>query len=109
MSAGVLVFLYVADPENSPGSVAAAYHSVSRALAGTPGLVGNTLLRTVDGSQSFAVLSEWTDLTAFRTWEEGSGHRGTTAPLRPLQDSTPAAPFCVYEVVASYLRNVQVL
>src|SRR6266571_7929196 len=79
MSAAVRVLLYVTDPENAPGSVEAAYHAVSRALDGTPGLVGNTLLRAVDDPRAFAVLSEWTDLSAFRAWEVGSEHRGTTA------------------------------
>jgi heme-degrading monooxygenase HmoA len=102
MSAAVRVVLYVADPADAPGSVEAAYHAVSRALDGTPGLVGNTLLRCVDDPRAFAVLSEWSDLAAFRAWEEGSGHRGTTAALRPLQDSDRVGPFRIYEVAASY-------
>jgi heme-degrading monooxygenase HmoA len=102
MSAGVRVLLYVADPPDQPGSVEAAYHAVSRALAGTPGLISNALLRAVDDPRSFAVLSEWADLGAFRAWEVGAGHRGTTASLRPLQDSSRAAAFGIYEVAASY-------
>ncbi len=102
MSAAVRVLLYVTDPKDAPGSVEAAYHAVSQALDGTPGLVGNTLLRSVADPRAFAVLSEWTDLSAFRSWEEGSEHRGTTAALRPLQDSTRAAAFGIYEVAAAY-------
>ena len=102
MSAAVRVLLYVTDPENAPGSVEAAYHAVSRALDGTPGLVGNTLLRAVDDPRAFAVLSEWADLSAFRAWEVGSEHRGTTASLRPLQDSARTETFRIYEVAAAY-------
>lgn len=102
MSAAVRVLLYVTDPDRAPGSVEAAYHAVSRALEGTPGLVGNTLLRALDDPQAFAILSEWADLRAFRTWENGSEHRGTTASLRPLQDSSRNEAFRIYEVAASY-------
>lgn len=98
----VRVLLYVADPEHAPGSVEAAYHAVSRELDGTPGLAGNTLLRSIDDPRAFAVLSEWTDLDSFRTWEEGSRHRDTTASLRPLQDTGRAEVFRIYEVAAAY-------
>lgn len=102
MSTGVRVLLYVADPPGAPGSVEEAYHAVSHALAGTPGLVANTLLRSVDDPQAFAVLSEWTDLAAFRAWEETSDHRQDTAPLRPMQDAGRSSAHGIYEVAASY-------
>ncbi len=98
----VRVVLYVADPDDGPGSVEAAYHKVSRALAGTPGLTGNHLLRSVADPRAFAVLSEWTDLRAFSAWEEGTTHRQSTAVLRPLQDPSRGQAFCVYEIVSSY-------
>jgi heme oxygenase (mycobilin-producing) len=98
----VRVLLYVADPKGAPGSVEAAYHAVSQELDGTPGLAGNTLLRSLDDPMAFAVLSEWTDINAFRTWEEGSRHRDTTASLRPLQDPNGSGVFRIYEVAASY-------
>ncbi|MEV5755120.1 antibiotic biosynthesis monooxygenase [Actinoallomurus sp. NPDC052308] len=98
----VHVLLYVTDPDDAPGSVEAAYHDISRALDGTPGLVGNRLLRSVGDPRSFAVHSEWTDLEAFQVWERGNDHRSTTASLRPLQDATRGATFGIYEVAASY-------
>jgi heme oxygenase (mycobilin-producing) len=101
-SVPVHVIVYLSDPEDALGSVEAAYHGVSRALDGTPGLTGNFLLRSVNSPRSFAVLSEWADMQAFRDWEAGNGHRGVTAPLRPLQDSTHGETFGVYEVAASY-------
>jgi heme-degrading monooxygenase HmoA len=108
-NSAVLVLLYVTDPADAPGSAEAAYHEVSVALDATPGLVGNTLLRGADDPRQMAVLSEWTDLQAFRAWESGSTHRDTTAALRPLQDSGRGQAFAIYEVVASYTRGGRVL
>jgi heme-degrading monooxygenase HmoA len=99
---GVCVLLYVADPPVAPGSVEAAYHRVSQALAQTPGLKGNTLLRSIEEPLTFAVLSEWADLGAFKAWEQGTRHRTTTADLRPFQAARGDSPFGVYEIVASY-------
>lgn len=102
MGAPVRVVLYVADPKDAPGAVEAAYHAVSRALDGTSGLLANSLLRSVDDPRCFAVLSEWADLRSFRDWETGNGHRGVTAPLRPLQDTSRGGAFGIYEVAAHY-------
>jgi heme-degrading monooxygenase HmoA len=97
----VRVLLYVRDPRDAPGSVEAAYHEVSLALHGTPGLLGNELLRAVGRDGSFAVLSEWADLTSFLAWQQGPDHR-TTSALRPLQDDSTGSTFAVYQVAATY-------
>ena len=52
--------------------------------------------------RGFVVMSEWTDMEAFRAWESGTGHRSATAPLRPFQDDRRGSAFGVYEVVAAY-------
>jgi heme oxygenase (mycobilin-producing) len=96
------VLIYAVAPENAPAAVTTAYHSISETLAGTPGLLGNQLLRAVNEDGAFVVLSSWTSLAAFREWESGTGHRGATAPLRPYQDQRRGKPFGIYEVVASY-------
>lgn len=81
----------------------AAYHEVSRALAGTPGLLGNELLQDTVHPDRFAVLSEWESLDAFRTWEAGARHRDTTSPLRAFRDNDRAGgSFGVYEVSLAY-------
>ncbi|MEV4702088.1 antibiotic biosynthesis monooxygenase [Actinoplanes sp. NPDC049316] len=82
--------------------VVEAYHEISRSLAGTPGMLGNELLRDVLDPESFVVLSEWESLEAFRSWESGSQHRGTTSPLRPFQDHSRGRPFGLYGVDAAY-------
>jgi heme oxygenase (mycobilin-producing) len=97
----VSVLLFATAP-NEPGAVAAAYHRISRGLAGTPGLLRNALLELVDGPGRFVVLSEWASLDAFRTWEDGTEHRQLTAPLRPYHDTSLAGGFGVYRVAAEY-------
>ncbi len=102
MSARVRVLIYATAPDADPGAVADAYHRVSRRLAGTPGLLGNELMRSVLDPRRYVVAAEWQDLASFQTWERGASHRGETAPLRPYQDEPGTAAFGIYEVVASY-------
>jgi heme-degrading monooxygenase HmoA len=95
----------VTEPDTGGGAVVDAYHRISRALAGTPGLLGNRLLAKVDRPGSFAILSEWESLAAFQTWERGPDHRQATAPLRPHQDRTLAPAFGAYVVSAEYTAS----
>ena len=99
----VRVLIYALAPDADPDGVEKAYHQVSTALAGVPGLLGNELLRAVgrDGAE-FVVMSEWESMSAFKRWEQGADHRETTAPLRPYQDSRSGRPFALYEVTAKY-------
>ncbi|MEU0396590.1 antibiotic biosynthesis monooxygenase family protein [Streptomyces sp. NPDC006208] len=83
-------------------AVRAAYHEVSKRLAGVPGMLGNELLRSPHDPTALVVVSRWSDLAAFRRWEEGAGHREDTAPLRPYRDTRLAVPFGIYEVEAAY-------
>ncbi len=94
----VLVHYRATEPE----PVCQAYHEVSSALAGAPGMLGNELLESVAGRPGFVVLSRWRDLESFVAWEQGTGHRGNTAPLRQFQDSDLAIPYAVYHVRAAY-------
>ncbi|MEU5210216.1 antibiotic biosynthesis monooxygenase [Streptomyces sp. NPDC020742] len=95
------VVLYASAPESDPAAVTTAYHRISRGLAGTPGLLGNELLRSLARPHDYAVVSYWAGAQEFRAWEEGAEHRAATAPLRPYQ-SGAAGAFGIYEVVASY-------
>jgi heme-degrading monooxygenase HmoA len=94
----VLLFHTASDP----ALIDAAYHEVSRRLAGTPGLRGNELMCSVLDPTEFVVISTWTDLPAFQKWERGEEHRDDTAPLRPYRQSGSGRPFGVYEVTAAY-------
>ncbi|SCF79699.1 antibiotic biosynthesis monooxygenase [Streptomyces sp. Ncost-T10-10d] len=100
--ASVRVLLYLRAVEADVPAVEDAYHRISKDLAGTPGLLGNELLREVTDPEAFAVLSEWESLTAFQDWESGSAHRGTTSPLRQFQDGERQRPFALFEVSAAY-------
>lgn len=85
-----------------PAAVSDAYHTVSRALAGTPGLIRNDLLRAADDPERVLVASEWESAESFQAWERGADHRPTTAPLRGFHDRTRDRPFEILEVIASY-------
>jgi len=97
----VRVLVY-ASAAGAPGGVEAAYHQISGELDGTPGLLGNVLMRSLTEPDGFVVMSEWRDMDAFRTWEAGAAHRQTTSPLRPFQDGSRGRTFGVYDVVAAY-------
>jgi heme oxygenase (mycobilin-producing) len=99
----VRVVIYAVEPETEVGAVEEAYHKISTALVGVPGLLGNELLREVGQQPArFVVMSEWESMAAFQAWEQGADHRLTTAPLRPYQDSSRGRPFGLYEVAAEY-------
>jgi heme-degrading monooxygenase HmoA len=110
MKGHVRIMLYVAEPTALPGAVASLYHQISQQLVGTPGLLGSELLQGVRQQGDFIVMSEWSDLTAFREWEQGGGHTGTTAPLRPYHQANNGHPvnngygqvFGIYQVVSEY-------
>lgn len=98
----VRVLVYASAPDAAPDAVGEAYHRISTDLAGTPGLLGNELLRSTIERSGYVVMSEWESLSAFQTWEQGQQHRDTTAPLRPLQEHRQGGSFGLYEVVATY-------
>jgi len=98
--APVRVLVYASAPAAGPDVIAEVYHRISRELTGTPGLLGNELLRSAHDPAAHVVTSYWADLKAFRSWESGSDHRLTTAPLRPFQ--TPGWPAGIYQVVGTY-------
>jgi heme-degrading monooxygenase HmoA len=121
MSGRVWIFVYASDPDpgatavtsGRPGeagppsetghsAVSSAYTAISKSLAGVPGLLRNQLLRSVPEPWRFVVTSEWESLAAFRRWESGADHRGTTAPLRRMQDFDAPRTFGPYEVVAEH-------
>jgi heme-degrading monooxygenase HmoA len=99
----VRVLIYAAAPESDPDGVEKAYHEISTALRGVPGLLGNELLREMGSDRArFVVMSEWESFGAFQRWEKGADHRNTTAPLRPYQDTSGGRSFALYAVNARY-------
>lgn len=100
MSGLLRVLLYHATVDSE--GIDAAYHEVSRCLAPVPGLLGSELLRSVHDPTDFVVVSSWSDLAAFREWENGPEHRQSTAPLRPYRQAAKSTPFGIYEVTAAF-------
>ncbi|SQD95646.1 Antibiotic biosynthesis monooxygenase [Parafrankia sp. Ea1.12] len=96
----VRVMLWAVDPAEDQGAVERAYHEISSKLVGTPGLLGNRLLRSAAEPTKFAVVSEWASMAEFVTWERGADHKPATSPLRPLQD--PAMRATIFTEVAAY-------
>jgi len=96
----VRVLIYHATSDSA--GVREAYHRVSGEMADVPGLLGNELLHGVRDPEQFIVLSRWSSLAAFTTWEQGREHRGSTEPLRQFRDTTMSTPFGVYEVTAQH-------
>jgi heme oxygenase (mycobilin-producing) len=96
----VRVMIWAVAPAGGPGAVEAAYHEISAQLVGTPGLLGNQLMRAAHDPTRFVVVSEWTSMAEFAAWERDASHRPTTSPLRPLQD--PDRRPVIYEQVAAY-------
>jgi len=102
VSGRVRVLLWHRAPAEGDEPVLAAYHAISLRLRGTPGLLANELLRDPSAKDRYVVISEWETMDAFRAWEQGPQHKGTTEPLRPFRDRDLAQPFEILEVVASY-------
>lgn len=98
----VRIIVYLRVPEGHPGSLEELYHRISKELDGTPGLLGNELLRDLGDAGAFVIMSEWESQQAFKVWDESASHEGNTAALRPLHDPTRDPGFGMYEVVASY-------
>jgi heme-degrading monooxygenase HmoA len=60
-----------------------AYLEVAAKMKGTPGLLGDELLRDADAPGFYVLSGEWESVEAFRAWEDGPSHRDATVPMRP--------------------------
>ncbi|WP_199747975.1 antibiotic biosynthesis monooxygenase family protein [Actinomadura sp. WAC 06369] len=76
-------------PGERADELAAQYHRISRAMAGTPGLLGNELWECGDQR---VVMSEWADADAFDRWARDAAQHRVTASLREYRapDDPPA-------------------
>ncbi|MGH8907112.1 MAG: antibiotic biosynthesis monooxygenase family protein [Egibacteraceae bacterium] len=99
MTGRVRVLVYYAAPSEDTGAVLDAYQRVNDGMRGTSGLLSSQLLRSTLDPGEFAVLSEWTSLCEFRTWEEGTRHKGQTSGLRPYRDDRSGRGYGIYEVI----------
>ncbi|GGV39870.1 antibiotic biosynthesis monooxygenase [Actinomadura cremea] len=76
-------------PGDRADDLAGEYHRISRAMAGTPGLLGNELWECGDRR---VVMSEWAGPDAFDRWARDPEQHRVTAPLREYRaaDDPPA-------------------
>jgi heme oxygenase (mycobilin-producing) len=96
----IRVVVHFQAPAGAEAAVERAYHEVSAALSGTPGLLGNTLQRDADRPGRFLVVSDWESLEAYEAWVRGPLHKAQTAPLHPYIDCETRVKRLV--VVATY-------
>lgn len=97
---GVRVLVFYATEDVA--GLETAYHEAGRLLAGTPGLLGNELLRSLHDPDGFVVASSWSSRREFDAWERGNDHKGQTGPLRRFTDTRLSRPFGVYQVTGRY-------
>ncbi|WP_131744857.1 antibiotic biosynthesis monooxygenase family protein [Frankia sp. Cppng1_Ct_nod] len=81
MTARILVFASVA-PELAHG-FEQAYTQVTARMKGTPGLLGDELLRDGEDPGRYLLLSEWESEEQFLAWESAPIHQEITVPMRP--------------------------
>lgn len=101
--AGARILVFYRAPEDDPDAVERTYHSVSGEMAGTPGMLGNQLMKDITDPGGYVVASDWVDMAAFAAWDKSMSHR-RTSPLDPYQDADPTRRklFGIYEVVGRY-------
>ncbi|HKT03940.1 MAG TPA: antibiotic biosynthesis monooxygenase [Rugosimonospora sp.] len=94
----VMVWYYAGDTDEA--TIRAAHRQIETSVCGTPGLVKAELHRSLSAPDEYLVISEWSDVAAFREWEVTAVHRVQTAPLRPYLDRRRSQPYGFYEILS---------
>ncbi|MEV8635677.1 antibiotic biosynthesis monooxygenase [Streptosporangium sp. NPDC051023] len=61
-----------------------AFEEVRAKVSGTPGHLGEQLLRHSEDGEKYTLLGHWESAEKFLSWEDAPIHRETTVPLRPF-------------------------
>lgn len=61
-----------------------AFAQVRAKVAGTPGHLGDQLLRAAETPDRYILLGHWESRERFLEWEDAPVHREMTTPLRPF-------------------------
>jgi heme oxygenase (mycobilin-producing) len=61
-----------------------AFAQVRANVAGTPGHLGDELLRSDGDPTAYVLLSRWESRERFLEWEDAPVHREMTTPMRPF-------------------------
>jgi heme-degrading monooxygenase HmoA len=80
---GVRVMVLANVREEHAEAFESAFAEVTRKVRGTPGHLGDELLRCESEAGNYILLSEWESREAFLAWEDAPIHRQTTTPMRP--------------------------
>lgn len=94
----VRVVINLRESEDLPGSLMKAYEQISWTNGDTPGLLGCELIRDIDETTNYILLTRWKSLDAFREWQFGPDHVDNPSQLRPFQDRTRGRHWAVYEI-----------
>lgn len=94
----VRVVIYLREPADTPGAVAAAYQQIDWVNDPADGLRCSELLHDAEDEHDYALHSEWDHLDAFRAWQNGPQHQGRPSALRPFQDRSRGRHYVVYQV-----------
>lgn len=97
MTTRVMVFATVKAGEEE--AFERAFAQVRASVAGTPGHLGDQLLRADGRPGSYVLLSEWESTERFLAWEDAPIHRELTTPMRPYWSG--AIDRQIFDVVVS--------
>ncbi|MEW2299826.1 antibiotic biosynthesis monooxygenase [Streptomyces sp. NPDC006655] len=61
-----------------------AFEEVRAKVGGTPGHLGEQLLRHSEDPERYTLLGHWESTEKFLAWEDAPIHRENTVPLRPF-------------------------
>ena len=61
-----------------------AFEQVRARVSGTPGHLGDQLLRHAEEPDRYTLLGHWESTEMFLEWEDAPVHREMTVPLRPF-------------------------
>ncbi|WUH89367.1 cupin domain-containing protein [Streptomyces sp. NBC_00433] len=80
----------------------AAYEKVRFSVASTPGHIRDQICQAPDDPRSWLIVSEWTTLAEFFTWEKSESHKEI---VRPMRECYSDPEFRSFTVVAETLAT----
>jgi heme-degrading monooxygenase HmoA len=101
MQRRIRVVIYLREPEGQDGVIEETYRKITWVQGTTPGLLRTELLRDLDEPDRYLLLTQWSQESAFRDWQNGPDHKDNPSPLRPYQDPSRGRHWAVYDVTST--------
>jgi heme oxygenase (mycobilin-producing) len=79
----VRVLVHAKIERGNEAAFEAAFAEVARAVKGTPGHIGDELLRDTSEPGSYVLLALWESRELFLAWVDSPVHLEATTPIRP--------------------------